>query len=82
MNLSPREKDLSPRELEILSWVSEGYTDGQIANAFHIKERTVRYHLQEARVKLNASCRATAIKRAMQLGYPLEAPILPVYSDR
>lgn len=73
---------LSPREAEILAWVSEGYTDGQIANAFYISERTVRYHIYEARLKLRAPCRATAVKRAIQLGYSLDAPPLPVQTDR
>lgn len=73
---------LSPREVEVLAWMSEGYTDGQIANAFGISERTVRYHLYEARIKLRVPCRPAAIKKAIQLGYPLEAPPLPVQTDR
>lgn len=74
--------NLSPREVEVLAWMSEGYTDGQIACAFGISERTVRYHLYEARVKLCVPCRSAAIKRAIMLGYSLDAPPLPVQIDR
>lgn len=73
---------LSPREQQVLAWMSEGYTDGQIANALLISERTVRFHLYEARLKLRAPCRATAVKRALLQGYTLDAPTLPVQTDR
>lgn len=83
MNLSPREPSpLSPREQQVLAWISEGYTVGQIANAFNISVRTVHYHIDEAKIKLRVPCREAAIKYALRLGYLLDAPPLPVITDR
>jgi hypothetical protein len=46
-----RQAVLSPRELEVLRLVEEGYLDREIAGRLFITERTVRYHLhlQQAR---------------------------------
>lgn len=67
---------LSPREQEVLAYVSEGYTDEQIAYLLVIAPCTVRSYLRDARLKLDAADRTHAIKKAMLAGIPLDAPPL------
>lgn len=68
--------NLSPREREVLSYVSEGYTDDQIAYILVIAPCTVRDHLREARIKLDAANRTHAVKKALLAGLSLTAPPL------
>lgn len=51
---------LTTREREVLTHVSEGWTDEHIGHVLAISERTVRKHLSSARAKVGASCRAEA----------------------
>jgi DNA-binding NarL/FixJ family response regulator len=37
--------DLTPRELEILSWIAKGASNREIAQALYISEKTVRNHV-------------------------------------
>lgn len=59
---------LSTREKDILSWAMYGKTNGAIADALHISERTVKFHVQNIMRKLNASNRAQAVAIALQAG--------------
>jgi predicted ATPase/DNA-binding CsgD family transcriptional regulator len=60
---------LSPRELEVLSLVAEGFSNREIAGRLFITERTVRYHLTSIFGKLGADnrTRAVALARAQSL---------------
>ncbi len=58
---------LSARELSVLRHAADGFTNQQIADALSISERTVRFHLNNCRRKLDAQGRAHAIARAIQL---------------
>lgn len=52
---------LSPKELEVLSLVALGYSDKQIAIKLKIKYATVRNHVDNAILKLQAENRTHAI---------------------
>ena len=52
---------LTQREIEIMEFVSKGFTNLQIANRLGIAEQTVKNHLQSVYPKLKATNRVTAI---------------------
>lgn len=59
---------LSPRELECLRWAAAGKTSPEIAVILSRSVETVRLHIKNAIIKLNASNRAQAVASAVQLG--------------
>lgn len=59
---------LTPREYEVLRWVSEGKTSSEVALILGISPKTVNLHAENAVVKLNASNRTNAVVRAINLG--------------
>jgi len=64
---NPAER-LSPRELETLRWVADGRTDAEIGAILAISATTVRFHVDRARVKLEARTRAQAVARLAFFG--------------
>ena len=65
---SPRAQLLTPRELEVLRLVSEGFTDGEIAARLVLSKHTVHRHVQKIYARLGCSSRAAAVAKANQLG--------------
>lgn len=59
---------LTPREREVLLWTAKGKTGWEIAQILRLAERTVVYHIENARAKLKASSRAQAVVMALSLG--------------
>ena len=57
---------LSVREREVLEWMKEGKTNWEISHILSISERTVKFHVQNILVKLQASTRGHAIALAME----------------
>ena len=53
---------LSPREAEILSWISDGKRDREIATILGISSRTVEKHVQNMLKKLGVETRTGASK--------------------
>jgi len=64
----PRELILTPREREVLLWAAKGKTGWEIGQILRLSERTVTYHVENARAKLGASSRAHAVVKAVTLG--------------
>ena len=62
------EVELSKREMEVLECLSEGMTSAQVASQLFISENTVKTHVRHILEKLEASNRAEAVSRAIQLG--------------
>ena len=60
---------LSPREVECLSWIAQGKTDYEISIILGCSHAGVRYHITRACERLNAVNRAQSVFRASQLGY-------------
>lgn len=56
---------LTPREIECLTFVRQGLTYAQIAIRLEITERTVTFHLQNAKQKLGVSNLPHAIAKAL-----------------
>jgi DNA-binding CsgD family transcriptional regulator len=65
---APSKPALSPREIEVLSWVAKGKPDAEIAVILGMSERTARFHMANAKVKLGASTRVQAVTKALELG--------------
>jgi DNA-binding CsgD family transcriptional regulator len=59
---------LSPRELEILDYLVDGWSNAEIASALGIGLRTVRFHLEGIFGKLGVSRRGEAVREAVRLG--------------
>lgn len=59
---------LSERETEVLSWAMAGKTNWEISVILNISERTVKFHIQNVMVKLEASSRAHAVAIALGQG--------------
>ncbi len=59
---------LSAREIAALNCVLAGMTDAGAARSMGIAERTARFHIDNARIKLGAATRAQAVAAALALG--------------
>jgi DNA-binding NarL/FixJ family response regulator len=67
MNRSP-DFNLSSREMEVLGCLAQGQTTMQIADSLFISENTVKTHVRHILEKLEASNRAEAVSKAVQMG--------------
>ena len=64
----PLEVALSKREMDLLHCLAQGMTSAQIASELFISENTVKTHVRHILEKLEASNRAEAVSRAIQMG--------------
>ena len=69
--------DLTPRELEILELVLNGYTNRAIAVEISISEKTVEFHLDNIYTKTGARTRLLAGLWALQQGIEAETGGIP-----
>ena len=60
----PKLAMLNDREIEVLTWVARGKTSAQIADLIGLSKRTVDFHLDNARIKLDATTRTQAAIKA------------------
>ena len=65
----PAGSRLSKREVECLSWAAIGKTDFEISTIIERSRATVRFHIHNASVKLDAVNRSQTVFKAAQLGY-------------
>lgn len=65
----PVDSRLSKREVECLRWASIGKTDEESSMIMLRSRATVRFHLRNASIKLNAVNRSQTVFKAQQLGY-------------
>lgn len=63
-----KEISLSPREKEVLKWLSCGKSTWDISIILSISERTVNFHVSNIMQKLNAVSRTHAVAVALELG--------------
>jgi DNA-binding NarL/FixJ family response regulator len=59
---------LTPRELELLNLVSQGFSNKAIAHKLSISENTVKYHMKNILQKLDARNRTEAVSQAIRAG--------------
>ena len=64
----PADIALSKREMDVLKCLARGMTSSQIATELFISENTVKTHVRHILEKLEASNRAEAVSKAIQLG--------------
>jgi DNA-binding NarL/FixJ family response regulator len=62
------EVGLSKREREVLDCLAKGMTSAQVASQLFISENTVKTHVRHILEKLEASNRAEAVSKAIQIG--------------
>lgn len=60
---------LSPREIEILSLISEGLSNREISERLHLSFETVKWYNKQMFSKLGVNSRTQAVKIADQYGY-------------
>jgi two-component system nitrate/nitrite response regulator NarL len=69
---SPAEEDaaplLTPRELEILAAIGEGFSNKAVARRLGISAHTVKFHLEAIFAKLHAGTRAEAVAKGLRRG--------------
>ena len=63
-----KENPFTPKELEILQHVSNGFTNREIASALSISPKTVEYHLSSIFRKSHASSRVEAVRYGIKKG--------------
>ena len=66
VNKDKKLKDISKRELEVLSLIGEGYTNAEIAEKLFTSKRTIETHRQNLLEKTQTKNTATLIKYALQ----------------
>ncbi len=59
---------LSERELEILGYLADGWSNAEIASVLRIGVRTVRFHLANVYSALGVKRRGEAVREALRLG--------------
>ena len=74
--VSGNNPNLTPRELEVLAYLSAGTTNGEIATALHISLSTVKGHLRSIYAKLHVSNRTEAALVGLDV-----FPMLKVYAS-
>ena len=62
------QRGLSPRELEILRLIGEGYSNPEIATRLFISHKTVRNHVTNILAKLEVESRTAAAVYALRQG--------------
>jgi DNA-binding NarL/FixJ family response regulator len=62
--LLPKTILLNDREVEVLTWVARGKTSAEIAQILGLTKRTVDFHTDNARTKLDAATRTEAAIKA------------------
>jgi DNA-binding CsgD family transcriptional regulator len=68
-------RNLTPRELEILGLLVEGWSNPRICAALFLAPRTVATHVEHILAKLGASTRTLAAVRAQRLGLYIPRPL-------
>lgn len=67
---------LTPREREILHWVTEGKTNWEISTILNISERTVKFHLDNIKEKLGAVSKTHAVAILMEHEHKQEGELV------
>ena len=62
-----KELDISNREYEVLQAISEGLSNKEIADKLYVSESTIKTHVSNLLVKLNAKRRTQALQIAKDL---------------
>jgi DNA-binding CsgD family transcriptional regulator len=58
----------SRKQRNVLKWIYHGKTNWEIAKILDMNEETVKYHVEQAMMKLDVKTRAQAVGRAIEIG--------------
>ena len=61
-------EELTPREVEVLRLLAEGFANREIATRLDISEHTIKFHIRSILGKLQASSRTEAVTRGLRAG--------------
>jgi DNA-binding NarL/FixJ family response regulator len=59
---------LTPREIDVLEMLAEGFSNKTIAHRLSISDHTAKFHVNSILAKLNAGTRTEAVTRGIRLG--------------
>ena len=65
---------ISVREREVLSMISQGYSNKRIARTLNLSPETVKSHVKRIFLKLSVSTRTEAVSQAVLRGFPIFDP--------
>jgi DNA-binding NarL/FixJ family response regulator len=68
-DIEPLFVPLSPREIEVLEYISRGHSNKEIARALKISDQTVKNHITSILRKLNVNDRTQAVVYALRRGW-------------
>lgn len=63
-SFSAQRRNLTPRQIECLEWVSRGKSDWEIAQLIQLSPHTVHRHIEAAKKRLNVATRVQAVLSA------------------
>jgi NarL family two-component system response regulator YdfI len=61
-------EELTPREIDVLRLLAEGFANREIATRLDISEHTIKFHIRSILAKLGASTRTEAVTRGFRAG--------------
>ena len=61
-------EELTPREIDVLRLLAEGFANREIASRLEISEHTIKFHIRSILAKLGASTRTEAVTRGFRAG--------------
>ena len=67
-HVSLTEMRVTPRETQILGWVAAGKSDWAIGRILRISDKTVNFHVENAKRKFGVGTRLQAVTAAMRNG--------------
>ena len=67
-NVSESLEELTPREVEVLRLMAEGFGNKQIAARLGISDHTVKFHISSILAKLSVSSRTEAVTQGIRMG--------------
>jgi DNA-binding CsgD family transcriptional regulator len=59
---------LTPREAEILTWIARGKSSWEVSQILSVSERTVLFHIDNAKKKMGVSSRTHLVVKAAMEG--------------
>ena len=65
---APLDEPLTRKEIRVLQLLAEGYSNSAMAEKLFVSDSTVRTHLRNINMKLNARSRTQAVAIARRLG--------------
>ena len=65
---APLVEPLTPREMQVLTLLTDGLPNKQIARDLGVSEETIKFHLASIYGKLGASNRTDAVRQALRRG--------------